>query len=76
MPCSTFSITQVSRELNVSENTARRLIKAGKIRASRIGEQWRVFESDIKAYVDSRQIGRSIVRRVANNARSSNIQLA
>ncbi len=51
---SALSITQVSRELNVSENTTRRLIKGGKIRASQIGQQWRVFPSDLEAYLSER----------------------
>ncbi len=51
---SVFSITQVSRELNVSENTTRRLIKSGQLRASRVGDQWRVFRPDLEVYLEAR----------------------
>jgi excisionase family DNA binding protein len=46
-----LSITKVSRLLDISENTTRRLIKAGKIPASRVGQQWRVFRGDLKKYI-------------------------
>jgi excisionase family DNA binding protein len=46
-----LSITKVSRALDVSENTTRRLIRSGKLRASRVGQQWRVFRSDLDAYL-------------------------
>jgi len=51
---SALSITKVSRALDISENTTRRLIKSGKLRASRVGQQWRVFQSDLDAYLTER----------------------
>jgi excisionase family DNA binding protein len=48
---SALSIAQVSRELSVSENTTRRLIKSGRLRASRVRQQWRVLPPDLEAYL-------------------------
>jgi excisionase family DNA binding protein len=49
-----LSITKVSRALDVSENTTRRLIKSGRLRASRVGQKWRVFPADLEAYLGER----------------------
>ena len=54
MSRSALSITKISRILDVSENTTRRLITSGKIRASRVGQQWRVFQSDLDIYLTER----------------------
>ena len=51
MSRSALSITKISRILDESENTTRRLITSGKIRASRVGQQWRVFQSDLDIYL-------------------------
>ncbi len=51
---SALSITKVSRALDISENTTRRLIKSGKLHASRVGQQWRVFQSDLDVYLAER----------------------
>ena len=51
---SALSITKISRILDVSENTTRRLITSGQIRASRVGQQWRVFQSDLDIYLTER----------------------
>jgi excisionase family DNA binding protein len=59
MAGSALSITKISRVLDVSENTARRLIKSGQIRASRVGQQWRVQPGDLENYLaeHSNQLG-------------------
>lgn len=49
-----LSITKISRALDVSENTTRRLIVSGKIRASRVGQQWRVMPDDLESYLAER----------------------
>ena len=36
------TITEFARYLAVSDNTIRRMIKAGRINAFRVGEQWRI----------------------------------
>jgi excisionase family DNA binding protein len=54
MSRSALSITKISRILDVSENTTRRLITSGKIRASRVGQQWWVFQSDLDSYLAER----------------------
>jgi excisionase family DNA binding protein len=48
---SALSIMKIARTLNVSENTARRLITSGQIRASRVGQQWRVQPGDLENYL-------------------------
>lgn len=68
MSAAALSITKISRVLDVSENTARRLITSGQIRASRVGQQWRVFPSDLDAYLTERsnrpQDERSIIEEI------------
>jgi excisionase family DNA binding protein len=49
-----LSITKFSRILDISENTARRLITSGKVRASRVGQQWRVLPKDLDLYLAER----------------------
>lgn len=43
-----LNIRQVARELNVSEKTVSKLIKSGKIKAVRVGNQWRISEEEVK----------------------------
>jgi excisionase family DNA binding protein len=56
-----ISIQGLAKRLGVSVRTARRLIRAGALRAHRIGRQWRVFEADLQDYLAgqaNRQTGR------------------
>jgi len=56
-----ISIQGLAKRLDVSVRTARRLIRAGTLRAHRIGRQWRVFEGDLQDYLAgqaNRQTGR------------------
>ena len=48
---SAISIQRLAQRLDVSVRTARRIIRAGELRAHRIGRQWRVFETDIEDYL-------------------------
>jgi excisionase family DNA binding protein len=40
--------TKAARLLDVSESTIRRLIKSGKLKATRYGRQWRILLSDLR----------------------------
>jgi excisionase family DNA binding protein len=58
-----ISIQRLAERLDVSQRTARRIIRAGGLRAHRIGRQWRVFEGDLQAYLarqSNRQTGRHV----------------
>ena len=49
-----YSVRETAQILSLNEETLRRYIKAGKIRASKIGKVWRIQEEDIKAFLDSK----------------------
>jgi excisionase family DNA binding protein len=45
---------EVAEQLRVSTMTVYRLIKAGDLRAARIGKSFRISEDDVDAYLQSR----------------------
>lgn len=46
-----LDISDVADVCRVSEKTVRRWIKAGDLPAARLGNQWRIFPRDLKAFV-------------------------
>jgi excisionase family DNA binding protein len=46
-----YTIAQTSQYLKVSEKTVYRLISSKQIIASRVGNAWRIKESDIEEYL-------------------------
>jgi excisionase family DNA binding protein len=46
-----LDITDVAENCRVSEKTVRRWIKAGDLPAARLGNQWRIFPRDLRAFV-------------------------
>jgi excisionase family DNA binding protein len=50
-----YSITAVAKRLDVSQDTVRRLIARGDIRAIRIGATVRVSSTELEAFVNSRR---------------------
>lgn len=55
MQVNASSVSRLSKRLDVSERTARRLIESGELRAYRVGRQWRVFEPDLQDYLAHNQ---------------------
>ena len=53
---SLFTLDQVAERFQVSNETARRMVKAGALPAYRVGHQIRVSESAINAYLRSRMV--------------------
>lgn len=51
-----FTITEVSGIFKISTDTVLRLIKAGKLSASKIGNQWRITDQDIAEYQKRRKV--------------------
>lgn len=45
-----YTIEEVARLLKVSKDTIYREIQAGKLRAVKIGNQWRIHHSEIQRY--------------------------
>ena len=45
---------EVAEQLRVSSMTVYRLIKAGELRAARIGKSYRISEEDVDAYLQDR----------------------
>ncbi len=48
-----MGIAKTGLALGISESTVRRLIKAGKLKAHRVGGQLRIAEEDLRAFLDS-----------------------
>ena len=51
-----LKLAEVARRLDISEKTARRMVKAGKLPAVFIGNAYRVTEEDIAAYLRSARV--------------------
>ena len=50
-----LTVTDVAALLHISKNTAYALIRCGKIRSARIGQQLRVSVEDLEAYVEAQK---------------------
>ena len=48
-----LTLGEVAKRLRLSRMTVLRRIRAGKIRARREGDLWRIRESDLEAYIQS-----------------------
>lgn len=48
------TIEQVAELLNVSYQTVRDMIVSGKLKAFKAGRQWRIKESELDRYIESR----------------------
>ena len=48
-----YSVEDVSKILQVHDNTTRRYIKSGRLKAVKIGKAYRISETDLKAFLDS-----------------------
>ena len=53
-PDALLRIADVADYCDVSEKTVRRWIKAGELRAARLGDQWRVLPNDLDLFIRSR----------------------
>ena len=60
-----LKLTQVARRLDVSERTARRLVKAGVLPSSFIGNSYRVSEEDVEKYLKSVKVSPGDTRQKA-----------
>lgn len=47
-----LNLKQIAKELNISVITVRRYIKSGKLRAKRIGKEYRVLRSDLNNFIN------------------------
>lgn len=47
-----YTINQVAEILDLHHKTIRNFINAGKLRASKIGKQWRISEEDLNSFMD------------------------
>lgn len=43
-----LSLKELAKELRLSENTVRRAIKAGRIKAVKLGKQFRISEAEVE----------------------------
>ena len=49
-----FTVTEVARQLRVSNMTVYRLINSGQLGAIRIGRSYRLREDDVRRYLEQR----------------------
>ena len=52
-----LTVREVADAMRVSTMTVYRLIKAGELRAIRVGKHFRIKNGDLVAYLDSRTVG-------------------
>jgi len=50
-----YTISQAAGRLNVSVQTVKRRIEAGRIQARKEGQEWRIKESELLRYIRSTQ---------------------
>lgn len=48
-----YTVNQIAKMFNMHPKTIRRYIQKGSLVAKKIGKEWRVLESDLKAFLDS-----------------------
>lgn len=63
-----LTVREVAEAMRVSQMTVYRLIRAGDLPAIRVGRNFRIRESDVDRYFDSRAVG---VGPVESGARGS-----
>ena len=49
-----MTVAEVARQLRVSNMTVYRLVKAGQLRAVRVGRGYRITEDDVRKYLEQR----------------------
>ena len=47
------TLQQVAEFFQVDPQTIRRAIKAGKLKAFKLGKDWRIYREDVEAYVNN-----------------------
>ena len=50
-----LSIKETAEHLNVSTKTIYNLVEGGQIKASKVGNVWRIHPKDIKDYLDRKE---------------------
>lgn len=48
-----YSVTEVAKQLKVSIETVRRLIRSKKLPAAKFGNKYRISEEDLKKFLES-----------------------
>lgn len=49
-----YSVDETAKILQVSEESIRRYIKSGSLRAAKLGKAYRIQEKDLQAFLESR----------------------
>ena len=52
-----MTVRELTEYLKLDRMTIYKMLKEGKIPASRIGKQWRFFRKDIDAWIRSKRVG-------------------
>ncbi len=50
-----YTINEVAKLLKVSEKTVRNFLSRKELAASKVGNQWRIIDVDLRAFVDSKR---------------------
>lgn len=48
-----YSLSDISKALNISESTVRRRLKNGEIKGIKIGKVWRISRTSFREYLDN-----------------------
>lgn len=71
-----YTVDQVAESLDLHPKTIRRFIKDGKLKANKIGNQWRVTETDLKAFTTGENINSLISGTASNLSAGTNLDSA
>ncbi len=52
-----YTLAEIAQRLKVSYRTVYRWVQAKELSAYKLGTEWRVAESDLQAFLESRKIG-------------------
>lgn len=51
-----YNLQEIAELLNMNLQTIRKYVRAGELKASKIGKQYIVTKENLKAFIDSKQI--------------------
>jgi excisionase family DNA binding protein len=46
-----FTVKELKKYLKIGENTALKLLKSGKVKANKVGRNWRILKSEVDNYL-------------------------
>ncbi|MDQ3926026.1 MAG: helix-turn-helix domain-containing protein [Actinomycetota bacterium] len=53
-----YTLAEIAQRLKVSYRTVYRWVQAGELSAYKLGTEWRIAESDLRAFLEARKVRR------------------